>query len=293
MASNTRNVKLGVCGVYFAGVDLGYTQGGVDVTVSTETHKVEIDQFGKTPINEYLMGRSVSAKVPLAETTIENMVAIMPGATMTTVGGTVATGTLTIATNPINNENIVVNGATITFKTALSTPAVDGEVLLGATAAATATNLAAALNASTNPLTALAVYSAAAAVVTVTWGAFIVGGVSGVKSAEGNAFTIATGTAAAKVTVSGATLTGGTDPTGKFVSVKSGIGTDLLSIAKELRLHPKGKPLTDKSDDFVIPLAATAGALQFAYKLENERVYNTEFNGYPDPVTEVLFRVGA
>ena len=50
--SDTKNVKLGVCKVFYDNVDLGYTQGGVDVTVKTETHKVNVDQFGKTTINE-------------------------------------------------------------------------------------------------------------------------------------------------------------------------------------------------------------------------------------------------
>lgn len=290
MKSSTKNVKLGVCQVFYAGVDLGYTQGGVEVTVKTDTHKVNVDQFGKTTINEYIMGRDVMAKVPLAETTIENLVAIMPGATIATTGGTVASGTITIATNPSNGDTIIVNGVTVTFKTSATSAY---EVTLGATAAATATALAAALNASTDPAIAAAQYSAASAVVTVTYGAKLFGS-AGLKGTDGNAFTIATGTAGAKVTVSGATLTGGTEPTAKTVSVTTGIGTDLLSIAKELRFHPKSKDDGDTSDDFVIPLAATAGALNFAYKLENERIYNVEFMGYPDSTNNgKLFTVGA
>ena len=168
MASSTRNVKLGVCKVLFGGVDLGYTQGGVEVTVKTDTHKVNVDQFGKSTINEYIMGRDVMAKVPLAETTLANLVAVMPGASL-------------------------INGT-------------------------------------------------------------------------------------------------GSDP--DSVSVTNGIGIDLLSIAKELRLHPLSKADADHSEDFVIPLAATSGALNFAYKLENERIFNVEFTGYPDTVTQKLFAVG-
>lgn len=168
MASNTRNVKLGVCKVIYNGVDLGYTQGGVEVTVKTDTHKVNVDQFGKSTINEYIMGREVMAKVPLAETTLENLVRIMPGATLT----------------------------------------------------------------------------------------------KGVGAAADT------------------------------VSVTTAIGTDLLSIAEELRLHPTAKADNDYSEDFVIPLAATSGALNFAYKLENERIFNVEFNGYPDSTTGKLFSVG-
>jgi hypothetical protein len=167
MASDTKNVKLGVCRVYFDAVDLGYTQGGVQVSVKTDTHKVNVDQFGKTTINELIMARDVSVKVPLAETTLDNLVAIMPGATL--VGS-------------------------------------------------------------------------------------------------------------------------GTD---KSVEVSVGIGIDLLSIAKELRLHPIAKADTDYSEDFVVPLAATAGALDFAYEVEKERIFSVDFTGYPDPATQKLFKVGA
>lgn len=289
MASNTKNVKLGVCSVFYKGTDLGYTSGGVEVTVKTETHKTMVDQFGKTPVNEFIMGREVGASVPLAETTLENMVATMPGSTLTSAGGSVATGALTIATNPIANETIIVNGATVTFKTALAGSG--NEVLIGASAALTAANLAAFLNASPVGALASAQYSAAAAVVTVLYGNLTIYGATGNKSALGNAFTLATGTAAAKVTVSGAVLTGGVDGTGGSVSVGTGIGTSLLDIAGELRLHPVNKAIGDLSEDFVIVLAATSGALKFAYKVDAERVFNIEFNGYPNAAGK-LFTIG-
>lgn len=166
MASDIKNVKLGVCTVKFNGVDLGYTKGGVEVTVKTDTHKVNIDQFGKTPINEYIMGREVTVKVPLAETTLDNLVKIMPGATLVTDAVT---------------------------------------------------------------------------------------------------------------------------PTKKVVNVQTGIGTNLLDIAQALVLRPVGK--TDASEDFTVFKAATAGALNFAYKLEDERIFSVEFSGYPDSNGK-LFAVG-
>jgi len=164
--SDTKNVKLGVCQVFYKGEDLGYTQGGVQVTVATQTHKVNIDQFGKSTVNEYIMSRDVSVKVPMAETTLPNLVATMPGATL------VGTG------------------------------------------------------------------------------------------AEARAI------------------------------VTSGIGVDLLSIAGELRLHPIGKADDDYSDDFVVPLAATAGGMDFAYDVEKERIFDVTFTGYPDAVTKMLFGIG-
>lgn len=288
MKSNTKNVKLGVCQAIYGGVDLGFTKGGVEVTVKTETHKVNIDQFGKTPVNEYLMGRDIAVKVPLAETTLDNLVATMPGATLVSAGGAVATGTITVTTNLVANDTIVVNGKTITFKAA---PAGELEVAIGATAAATAANLAAKLNASTVPALAAATYSVAGAIVTVKYGAALVYGTDGMKGTEGNAFTLAAGTAGVKVTLSGATLTGGTEPTSKRVDVTLGTSIDLLSLAKELRLHPVAKAADDRSEDFVIPRAGTPGAMNFAYKLEDERIFNIEMNGYPDENGK-LFYIG-
>jgi hypothetical protein len=279
MASDTKNVKLGVCRVLFNGNDLGYTKGGVEVEVKTDTHEVNVDQFGKTPINEYIMGRSCTVKAPLAETTLDNLVATMPGATLVS-DGVFATGTITIATQPTNGQTITVNGQTITFKTAASAPL---EVTIGGTTAVTAANLASVLGGSSVPAIAAANYTAAANVVNVAYD---------LRGTAGNAFTLVTGTAGASVTMSGATLTGGVNATTNRVDVTSGIGIDLLAIAKELRLHPVAKADNDKSEDFVIPLCASSGALTFAYKLEDERVYNAEFKAYPDPNTNKLFYIG-
>lgn len=161
---STQNVKIGVCKITYGGVDLGYTKGGVEVEVTTDTHQVTIDQFGNTPIKEYIMGRQIVVRAPLAETTIENMSLTMPGTT-----------------------------------------------------------------------------------------------VSGLD--------------------------------GKKANVSVGTGVDLLDIADELRIHPVGLDESDESEDLVIPLAATAGAMRFAYKLDEERVFNVEFNGYPDS-SGLLFTFG-
>jgi hypothetical protein len=278
MASSTRNVKIGVCNVTFGGLNLGLTQGGVEVTVKTDTHKVNVDQFGKTTVNEYLMGREVTAKVPLAETTVQNMVAVMPGATMTTVGGTAASGTITLGTNPTAGETIEINGVTVTFKAAGTSQLVNNECDVGATAADTAANLAAFVNAA-YPLMGILSATAATDVVTLT---------AKYKGTDGNSIALAAGTSGATLVA----MAGGTEPTSASIVSTNGVGTDLLTTAKELRFHPISKADGDVSDDFVVPLAATAGALTFAYKLENERIYNVEFTGYPDPQTGVLFKMG-
>lgn len=281
MASDIKNVKLGVCSITFDGVDLGYTKGGVEVTVKTDTHKVNVDQFGKTPINEYIMGREVTVKAPLAETTLENMVRVMPGASLVQTGAVAATGTMTIASNPTAGQTILINGKTVTFRATGTANAGLNEVNLGANVTATADNLRSFINSTADAAIALVTASGTTAAVTLTYDT---------KGTAGNAFTIATGTAAAAVTVSGATLTGGLNGTGAArVDVQTGIGVNLLDIAKPLVLRPVGK--SDASEDFTVFKAATSGALNFAYKLEDERVFSAEFNGYPDSNGK-LFAVG-
>lgn len=81
---DTKNIKLGVCRVSFGGVDLGYTKGGVDVSITTDTHEVNVDQYGDAPVNDIITSRRVEVTVPLAETTLENAISIMPGAYLVT-----------------------------------------------------------------------------------------------------------------------------------------------------------------------------------------------------------------
>lgn len=85
MATNTPdNVKLGPCNVTWDGASLGYTKGGVDVTITTSKRKVTVDQFGESEINEYITGRSVTVKCPLAETDLAMLTSVIPGAVLLT-----------------------------------------------------------------------------------------------------------------------------------------------------------------------------------------------------------------
>ena len=166
--SNTENVKLGVCRVSFGGEDLGFTKGGVEVSVETNTHEVMVDQMGETPINEYITSRTCKVTVPLAETTLENLFKIMPGATL---------------------------------------------------------------------------------------------------------------------------IADTSDVSKKYVQVPTAVGQSLLKVAQELVLHPVANAEEDNSDDFTIPRAATAGALSYSYKLDDERIYSCEFKAYANEKGE-LFKVG-
>lgn len=268
--SDTKNVKLGVCQVFYDGVDLGYTKGGVEVEVSTSTHKVMVDQFGESEINEYVLGRTVKIRTPLAETTLENLVKIMPGATLISSGGTAATGSITFGANPSNGDTVTLNGVVVTFGT---------DVTIGVDVVETLSNLETYLNGSADASLAVATYSSDGVDdLTITYDE--VGTV-------GNSFTLA----ASAATVSGATLSGGVDPK-KRVEVTNAVGTSLLAGAKEMRLHPQANAEDDYSDDFTVPLCATGGQVNYSYKLDEERVFNCEWTGYPDPQTKRLFFVG-
>lgn len=280
MPSNTNNVNVGVCMVIYDGIDLGYTKGGVEVEVSSDTYESNVDQFGKTAISETINKRSIKAKFNLAETTLENLLWTTPGATMVAPGGVKASGTITVATNPTNLQTMILNGVTITFKTAATGPY---DITIGANAAATAAAINTFINACMDPRIALVRSTVNAAVVTLTYRIF---------GTEGNAYSLNAGTAGAALTLSGATLASGAEPTSKRVDVTDAVGTSLLAGAKELRLHPQELPIGDRSKDLVIPKAATAGGLNFAYKLEEERVYAVEMTGYPDSTTRLLYRLG-
>lgn len=277
MASTTKNVKLGVCKVYYGGVDLGLTKGGVEVAVTTETFKVEVDQYGKTPVKEQIMGRQVSAKVPMAETTLQNMADLMPGAALVT-NGVKASATLTFGTVTASST-ATIGGQVFTFVT--TNPGLHS-VRIGINVQETIDNFVSAVNRAGLQRLIGGVVAIQTAPTVVTIRAVDPG-------VAANAVTI---TAALGITASGATLTGGVAETRARLDVTTGTGADLLDLAQELRLHPVANADTDFSEDFVIHKAATPGALQFAYKLDAERIFNADFAGYPHPDTGKLFSIG-
>lgn len=270
MPSSTENVKLGVCNVIFDGVDLGFTKGGVEVEVQTQTYEVKIDQFGETPISELVTGRSVSATVPMAETTLENLIKIMPGSTLVS-DGVKATGTITLSTaSPVDGDTVTIAGKVFTFE---ATPLLVTDVVIGATIAESATNLAAAIN------NAEIMYSATAAAGVVTLTA---------KEMGTHLNATVSATFATPANVAETDLTGGVDPTKSRVDVSTGVNINLLDVAKSLVLRPIG---TTGEDDFRIIKAACPGALNFSYNTNQERIYTAAFKGFATSLGE-LFSVG-
>ncbi len=277
---STQNIRIGPCEVIFDGQQLGLTIGGVEVEVTTSTHTTMVDQLGETIVDEFVMGRNITIKVPLAETTIENLVKLMPGSVLVT-DGVAASGTITVAVNPANNETMIVNGVTYTFKTVAVS---ETDIELGATASLTALEIATVLGRSIDPLVSVATYTRVGAVVTVTYDT---------TGVAGNAFTLDAGTAGADLTLSGATLASGVDATKSRLDVSLNAGFSLLSSAKKLILHPTAKPANDRSEDLIVWKANAPGELQFAYKFDQERVFMANFKGFPDPASSYrLFSIG-
>ncbi|WP_276122564.1 hypothetical protein [Pararhizobium qamdonense] len=271
MPSNTENVKLGVCTALFDSADLGYTKGGVEVEVQTNTHEVTVDQMGETPIDEIITGRTVQVTVPMAETTLENLARVMPGSTLVS-DGVKAQGTVTFATAaPVNADKITIDGIDFTFKT---TPSGSRDMAIPASITAAAAALAAAVNNASIGITATAV----AGVVTLK---------ANSTGVSGNVTVAKTAATPANVTTTN--LTGGLDATKAKVVVETGTNISLIKLAKKLVLRPKGA--LDARDDFTIFKAMTSGAIQFAYQTDQERIFNVVFKGYAD-ASGKLFAVG-
>lgn len=271
MPSNTENVKLGVCTALFDSADLGFTKGGVEVEVQTNTHEVTVDQMGETPIDEIITGRTVQVTIPMAETTLENLARVMPGSTLVTDGAK-ATGTVVFSTAaPVNGDKVTIDGLDFTFKTV---PTGSRDMAIPATIAAAATALAAAVN------------NASLGILATTNGATV----NLEASNRGVAYNVAitkTVVTSANVTVTG--MSGGVDATKAKVVVETGTNISLLKLAKKLVLRPKGA--IDARDDFTIFKAMTSGAIQFAYQTDQERIFNVVFKGYAD-ASGRLFAVG-
>lgn len=134
----------------------------------------------------------------------------------TTGTGVHASGNITFTGNPSPADTVTVNGTVVTFVAASPT---GNQVLIGASAAATATNLHTFLAASANVNILASTYSVAGLVITVT--AASVG-------VAGNSITLAE--ASTSLTVSGATLTGGTEPSSVSYATAPSSGTDISGL---------------------------------------------------------------
>lgn len=78
---STINVEMGTCSTKWGKMEPFQTKGGVEVSYAPEYHEVFVDMYGKSPIDQVLIGEVMKAKVPIAETTYANLKAVIPTAT--------------------------------------------------------------------------------------------------------------------------------------------------------------------------------------------------------------------
>lgn len=116
-----------------------------------------IDSYGASDIEQYLMGKSID----LAGYVFKNGYAgTVRGADLIVSENLTGEAVLTDSGTFADGETFTINGVKFTMKTTLSSPAVAGEIVIGANLAASMTNIAAALNA---PGTTTATFTALSA----------------------------------------------------------------------------------------------------------------------------------
>ena len=116
-----------------------------------------IDSYGASDIEQYLMGKSID----LAGYVFKNGYAgTVRGADLIVSENLTGEAVLTDSGTFEDGETFTINGVKFTMKTALSSPAVAGEIVIGSDLAASMTNIAAALNA---PGTTTATFTALSA----------------------------------------------------------------------------------------------------------------------------------
>lgn len=74
------------------GTDLGFTQGGVQLSDTPQTRSRMVDEFGQCELDIIHMGREVRLTVPLCEWSADTLQAVMPLGTHDGVGFTVGIG---------------------------------------------------------------------------------------------------------------------------------------------------------------------------------------------------------
>lgn len=74
-------LALGPCTITFDSVDLGNSEGGVQVRDETVQKDIKTDQAGETPVDTVEMGRTVEVTVPMTQPTYTQLEKVVAGAT--------------------------------------------------------------------------------------------------------------------------------------------------------------------------------------------------------------------
>ncbi len=112
LSFDSDNISIGPCYVYFDGVHVGHTFGGVTVSITQNTYELKSDQYGETPLRVLDAGLVMEVTVNMTESTFANLKLLFASAVDQTtyltfgkpVGEVVATGELVL--EPIDGSEI-------------------------------------------------------------------------------------------------------------------------------------------------------------------------------------------
>lgn len=80
--SSLDNVTIGAASISWGGVSLGHTLGGAKFTFDRKFTELEVDKYGKTPVELALNGQDLMIEVTLAEPVADFIANALPEATL-------------------------------------------------------------------------------------------------------------------------------------------------------------------------------------------------------------------
>jgi hypothetical protein len=190
------------------------TSGGFDITIDGTTHDITGLNFS-TQTNLNGVAALVQTALSGYATVIWNGFQFMV-TSLTTGTGVEASGMITFTANPSPGDTVTINGVSIEFVASSPT---GNQVLIGGTDLLTATNLNTFLVNSTVPNLLALSYSVSSLVVTATYNQVGTGG---------NAITLAKSSTA--ITLSGSTLSGGSNPSSVGYMSSPATGQDISGL---------------------------------------------------------------
>jgi hypothetical protein len=81
-AFDSANISIGPAFIYYNGVHLGHTYGGVSVSITQNVFELKSDQYGETPVRTQDAGVSIDVTANLTESTFANLQVLFASASL-------------------------------------------------------------------------------------------------------------------------------------------------------------------------------------------------------------------
>lgn len=280
-------IKIGVCDCFWRPtpteaiptpdeIYLGLTKGGVELTYTPEWHEITVDQFGNSVTESVLIGEQVQVNVPLAETDLDKLSMFSHTATKVSASE-VQTGTVQIETTTVSGSVSLAGNAEVIVT---SKDLVDSTktILVAVEESDEAITVAEKIRQSltTDPdISELFTVSGEDSNIILT--KKLVG-----ETDELLNISIDNGDCEGldKIAISANTQSGSPTITQTKEKLTFGRkpGYRLEGLAGRIRLHPIALGNSNE-EDVIIYKAVNKAPLQLNYKLDEERIYSTEFHG--------------